>query len=575
MGHLIMKISENAQQIIESRYLKDNEQTWDDIAVRVGTEIGGAEYGERYSSMLSDMLFVPAGRILRNAGRNRGSLFNCYCLPIGDSREEIGDLFKNALILWGEGGGIGINFSTLRPIHSPIKGVGGRSSGLVSFMRAVDGIAATIESGGQRRAASLGLCEVSHPEIEGFIDSKFKDGDISYFNISVGITEKFIEAVRNQDEWPLHFRQQVEKRIPATDLWNKIIKNMIHNGDPGLINMSNLTRNNSYYFAPVRGTNPCGETCLEDYGVCNLGSLVLPQFVVGGRVQWSKLEGTIEYAIRFLDSCIDRNKYTLDRIKQTAQRGRRIGLGVMGLADMLFSLRLRYGSDDAIDFVGKLFKRIRNYAYKAEVKLATEKGSFPAFDGTLYSKASFIRTLPPSLRKDIRNHGTRNVTCLAIAPTGTISLIADCTSSIEPLYAKAYERNDRVSRRVYIHPSLTDTEKNSKKDGKKLEVPQYIVDTQDLLPQEHIDTQIETQRYVDGAVSKTINLPISFTADNLSSLLLESIQDLKGITVYRDGSRKGQIINRIPDKDIHKYINVSTDEASKETVQCARGTCEI
>lgn len=571
-----MNLSNNAQQIIKARYLMNEEKTWTDIATRVGVGVGGSEYGEAYSEIINDLLFIPAGRILRNVGRNRGSLFNCYCLPIGDSREEIGELFKNSLILWGEGGGIGINFSTLRPKGAPIKGVGGNSSGLVSFMRAVDGIAATIESGGQRRAASLGLCEVQHPEIYSFIDSKLKDGDISYFNISVGISEAFIEAVRNKESWPLVFRQQVWREVSSEDLWNKIIKNMLHNGDPGLINMSNLQTNNSYYFAPITGTNPCGETCLEDYGVCNLGSLVLPSFVSSGRVQWAKLEKTIALAVRFLDSCIDHNKYTLDRIKQTAQKGRRIGLGVMGLADMLFQLKLTYGSDDALDFIAQLFKRIRNYAYQAEINIAQEKGSFPAFDSTLYSKAKFIKTLPPSLRADIRKHGTRNVTCLAIAPTGTISLIPETTSSIEPLFAKAYRRNDRVSTRTYIHKSLT---QRTQAPGKELEIPKYIVDTTELGPQAHIDTQIIVQRYVDGAVSKTINLPTTYSEMDLSALLLESIQDLKGVTVYRDGSRSGQIINRLNDDEIRELLKSNnkdlSESATGETVECARGTCEI
>jgi len=218
------KLSDKAQKILEKRYLwlEKGETKWEDVAERVGSTVGGIKYGEIYSELIDKMYFIPAGRILRNTGKTRGSLFNCYCLPIGDSREEIGELFKNALILWGEGGGVGINFSTLRPKGAPIKGVGGESSGLVSFLRATDGIASTVESGGQRRAASLGLCEVSHPEIEAFIDSKLKDGDIKYFNISVGITEDFIDAVRNDDAWSLHFTQQESKKIAATDLCHSL-----------------------------------------------------------------------------------------------------------------------------------------------------------------------------------------------------------------------------------------------------------------------------------------------------------------------------------------------------------------
>jgi ribonucleoside-diphosphate reductase alpha chain len=567
-------ISNNTQEILEARYFQGHEMSWEGIAERVGKAIGGNSYGDKYTDSISKRHFIPAGRILRNAGRRRGSLFNCYCLPIGDSREEIGELFKNALILWGEGGGVGINFSTLRPKGAEIKGVGGKSSGLVSFMRAVDGIAATVESGGQRRAASLGLCEVWHSDIEDFIKAKGKDGDISYFNISVGINQDFIDAVRMDEEWPIHFNQNVSKRISAKRLWNRIMLGMVKNGEPGIINMSNLTSNNSYYFAPVRGTNPCGETCLEDYGVCNLGSVVLPKFVVNGRVKWKELEEVIRLGVRFLDTCIDLNMYSLERIKQTAKRGRRIGLGVMGLADMLFNLKLRYGSRDAIDYIENLMKFIRNISYDESCKLAQEKGAFPAFESNLYCKAKFIRSLPPSLRSDIRKHGTRNVTLLAIAPTGTISLIPETTSSIEPLMYKAYERNDRVSKRYYIHP-LYNEFLNDGSTGASM--PEWFVDSTDLSPQHHIDTQIAVQKYVDGAVSKTINVPKSFKKDQLSGLLLESIDDLKGVTVYRDGSRKNQIIRPLTNSQALERVRLgrSSEGLTPEAVSCATGSCDL
>jgi ribonucleoside-diphosphate reductase alpha chain len=346
---------------------------------------------------------------------------------------------------------------------------------------------------------------------------------------------------------------------------------MVSNGEPGLINMSNLTKNNSYYFAPVRGTNPCGETCLEDYGVCNLGSLVLPKFVSGGRTKWKELEEVTRLGIRFLDTCIDLNRYSLQPIKQTAQRGRRIGLGVMGLADMLFDLELRYGSRDAIDYIERLMKFIRNISYEESCKLAQEKGAFPAFSSDLYCKSKFIRTLPPSLRHDIRKHGTRNVTLLAIAPTGTISLIPETTSSIEPLMYKAYERRDRVSNRYYIHNIYSECINTG------ASLPDYFVDSTDLTPQEHVDTQIAVQKYVDGAVSKTINVPKTFKKKDLSDLLLESIDDLKGVTVYRDGSREGQIIRPITNSktlvDANQQGNIK--EQSPESVACATGSCDL
>ena len=558
-------ISDNAQNIINKRYLQEGETSWTDIAGRIGQAVGSDDV----SQMINDMLFIPGGRILRNVGRERGSLFNCYNLPIGDSREEIGDCIKNCLILWGEGGGCGVNFSTLRPRGAIIKGVGGRSSGLVSFMRALDGVAATVESGGQRRAASLGLCEVWHPEIMGFANCKSEEGDIAYFNISVGITERFIQAVQEGKPWELHFNKQVYETVSARDLWECFISNMLKNGEPGFINMDNLRTNNSWYFAPITGCNPCGEATLDSYGVCNLGSLVLPNFIHNGRVGWAALGRAIERLVFLLDTCIDLNKYTLQEVKRTAQRSRRVGVGTMGYADMLFKLGLRYGSVDAIDFTERLFKFIRNAAYTASIKLSCDKGSFPAFESNQYCNSKFIRTLSPSMRKDIRKYGTRNVTLLAMAPTGTISLIPETTSGIEPLFAKAYKRTDRISDRVYIHQKYKEVLESGG------ETPDWLVDTSDLQPEDHINTQVAIQRYVDGAVSKTLNVPENFSSDELSELLLESILDIKGMTLYKEGSRKEQILTPLSEEEARAHISEATSEQDDTAVDCEGGSCGI
>jgi len=565
-----IKLSGKAEEIAHARYYKDTERSWEEVAQRVGEVVSnGDSYGERYSQIIADGLFIPGGRILRNAGRSRGSLFNCYHLPIGDSRNEIGECFKNSLIIWGEGGGVGVNFSSLRPKGAPIKGVGGVSSGLVSFMRALDAIAATVESGGQRRAASLGLCEVWHPEVGAFISAKLDENEINYFNISVGINDDFIQAVHQQRPWPLHFNRQEYNTVGANKLWETIIQNMLANGEPGLLNMSNLTRNNSWYFAPIKGTNPCGEAPLSDNEVCDLGSIVLSQFVSGRGISWSALEDTIRLAVRFLDNIFEINQFTLQDVKLAATKSRRIGIGVMGLADMLFKLQIRYGSDKSIDLVERIMKFIRNISYEESVKLSQEKGSFKMFDSTLYCKSSFVRKLPRALRTDIRRYGMRNVTTMAVAPTGTISLIPEVTSSIEPLFYKAYKRTDRVSDRVYVHPLAADPSTKS---------ADWYVDSTDLTPQDHIDIQAAVQKYTDGAVSKTILLPANYTDTELSSLLLESITDLKGLTVYRDGSRGNQIITPMSQDEIEEAVSgrvVSTSEMDEGDVKCATGTCEL
>ena len=912
------RLSENAILIATNRYFMEGED-WESCANRVGKSAAVAEnshmykYTEKFSEIIFNLDFLPGGRILRNSGRQAGSLFNCYHLPIGDSREEIGQLYKDSLILWGEGGGVGVNMSSLRPKGATIKKVGGVSSGPVSFLEADDAIAECIESGGSRRAAALASMHVSHPDIIRFIDAKLTKPDVlkwlkkdtpeeikqfvkdkiekealSHFNISVCVNDEFLEAVESNDEWEFKFAHQSYGKIKAKELWNKIIENMVKHAEPGLLNWDNLTKNNSYYYDPVCisgdtlistteglmpvrelddkefdvisdlrvlyskgayvekahafktgerevfevklsnnqsikltedhrvwtnvgwkkvnqliekkdylyvqnavsphfvnnlndnysydngfllgllvgdgwihvdknvvqygfvfneneselmefvgkrindiakesdmyreinwrpssggsksfeitttnknvkkyfskwgyssvtnkygymggsrrsskfisdevlqetpsfkqgfiaglfaadgsiervgrgstgngkritlstskrdiaklvqlmlnefgipssigsgivnfngktftvhrvnisrmescaafrrlipikygdkgsileehvsdfgtkwnekfygmfkvksikrvgleevydittdvthsfiangisihncGTNPCGEAVLAPYDVCDLGSLPLPNFITGNiNTNWKKLGEVIKLAVRFLDDVIDVNKYVLQEIDIKAHNSRRIGLGIMGLAEYLFAKRLKYGSNKAINEIERLMRFIRDSVYETLVELAVEKGAFPKFDPVAYGKASFIRKLPASLRMDIKENGVRCVTGMAIAPTGTISLLADVTSGIEPLFRKAYLRSDRVSDRMYVHPIY------EKLLESKDEVPEWFVDSDDLEPSDHFETQAVVQRYVDGAVSKCISLDSKVLTDN-------------------------------------------------------------
>jgi ribonucleoside-diphosphate reductase alpha chain len=571
-------LNDNAKEIIKSRYLwvTKGETEWDDIAKRVGSVVGGGStpsdvYTDSYIEMLSEGWFIAGGRINRNAGRPRGSMFNCYNVPIGDSIEEITDAYSACMRLWKDGGGTGLTFSDLRPSGAPLISTEGESSGPMPFLWGLNEAGRAIRTGGQRRAAGLALLAVSHPNIMDFITCKQNDGDYDLFNLSVGITEEFIDAVREDKEWNLTWRNKVFDTIPARDLWSAMVKGLSNNGEPGIINMDNLCSNNSYYFAPIIGTNPCGETCLEAWGVCNLGSLVLKHFVSGSRIQWKKLEEVIHLAIRFLDSCIDVNLYTLPEVKITAQRGRRVGLGVMGLADMFLGLGVRYGSRESLDVAERLFKFIRNVSYEASIKLAIEKGTFPAFEPTPYCKAKFIRTLPPSLRQSIRKHGTRNVTLMAMAPTGTISLVPECSGGIEPIPYLAYKRKDYVSERFYIHPAYKEALLSGKAKA------DYLVDSTDLRPIDHIEIQSVIQRYTDGAVSKTIYIAEDESLLSLSDVLLESISDLKGVTVYRDGSREGQPLVPLSIDEALKVVRNEKDVqvADADTLVCASGKCEI
>jgi ribonucleoside-diphosphate reductase alpha chain len=571
------ELNGNAKKVAEARYLDGD--TWQRRVEIVGRSAASVEhvnqqhYEEKFSQMIYDLDFLPAGRIIRNCGRPRGSLFNCYHVPIDDSREGIGQYYKDSLILWGEGGGVGTNLSFLRPRGAPIRGVGGKSSGPVSFLIASDAIAGTIESGGSRRAAGLAMINVEHPDTPLLIDAKLKDKVLSHYNISIGVTDDFLTSVESDKEWKFHFAQQEYGSIPARKLWKKIISNMIKCAEPGLLNWTNMRRNNSYYYDQVSCTNPCGEAILEPYGVCDLGSIVLPNHIMNVNTNWVKLEETISYAVRFLDNIIDINKYVLDKIRMKAHASRRIGLGVIGMAEYLFAKKMRYGSPDAIREVERVMKFIRDTTYKTLVALAMEKGAFPKFESVEYGKADFVRSLPVSLRMDIKKHGTRCVTGLAIAPTGTISQLAGFTGGIEPLMYKAYLRKDRVGDRIYVHPLYKDL------INEYTELPKWFVDSADLSPEDHLDTQASVQKFVDGAVSKTINLPKNFTQSALSDLLLEYIHDLKGVTIYVDGSREGQIYNKMTDKEVSAYL--VSEEIDKLTsdeivnIDCKTGTCEL
>lgn len=546
-------LSKNAEEVAKARYFNDGED-WESCSRRVAEAVAAVEkdkdlWTEKFGEMIYNMDFLGGGRILRNSGRTKGSMLNCYHLGIADSITEIGEFMKSSLVVWSGGGGVGTNMSTLRPKGAPILGKGGVSSGMVTFLIAADGLARTIESGGQRRAAGLAACDVSHPEIFDFIDCKTVHGAISHFNISVMVNDEFMEAVERDDDWDLKFKQKIYKTVKARDIWNKIIYNMVHHAEPGLLNSSNLMKNNSYYFAPISGVNPCGEATLSESESCCLGSLVLPNFITGNvNTNWQKLERIIKTAVRFLDNVIDVNIYDLRKIDEKTHNSRRIGLGVMGLADYLFSKKLRYGSKEAIIEVEKLVRFIRDVSYQASVEIAMEKGSFPKFDPVMFGKASFVRKLPGSLRMDIKNHGIRNVTLMSFAPTGSSSLISECVGGVEPLMFKSYRRKDRVSERVYVHPKY----KELLLSGEP--VPDWFVDASDLQPKDHFEIQAAVQRYCDGSVSKTINMPKGTSEEQLSSYLLEYIHDLKGTTVYIDGTREGQVYNNLTEEETFDII---------------------
>jgi len=570
-----MTLSSNSEVIFKRRYAINEYETWDELAERVGkggasVEVDFKKWSDIFASDISNMLFLPGGRILRNIGRPRGTLFNCYVEPLEDSMRQIGDFQRNAGILWSEGGGVGCNASFLRPEGALIVQKGGESSGPISFLKWANAGANTIRVGGSRRAAALAMMNVSHPDIIKFINAKLVEGELNCFNISVAVTEEFLDAVESNSDWDLEWKTKVWQTVKARDIWDLILHNMVKCAEPGLINWDNLRSNNSYYFDPIVSTNPCGEVPLGAHGVCCLGSIVLPNFITGTKnTNWQLMEKTVNNAIRFLDNVIQINRYVIEDIKRKAFDGRRIGLGVMGLAEYLFAKGIRYGSQEATRAIVTLMENIRNYAYDASCKIAAEKEPFPKFDLKEYSKAHFFKTLPAGIRMDIKKHGMRNVTVMAIAPTGTISLIPEVTHSIEPLFCKGYMRHDEIGDRAYIHPIY----EKIIRDGD--EIPDWYVDSFDLTPKDHFETQVAVQKYTDGAVSKTVNCPKGFKPEQLSELLLEYIRDLKGVTLYVDGSREGQILNPLNREKAEEFIKKGNIISEQEEIECSTGSCEI
>jgi len=572
-----LQLSDNAREIAEKRYFHENED-WEKLSRRVGKYISlqekeSTKWENIFAEEIFNMLFIPGGRILRNSGLPKQSMLNCVCLSINDSIEAIGDTIKNALIMWSYGAGIGIDFSPLREKGRPLKSKGGHSSGMMSFITAIDAVARTIETGGQRRSGLLAMVKVDHPEIFEFIDAKKIDKKLPYVNLSVAVDENFLHAVENDMDWNLQFSGQVVRTVKAREIWDKILESMLNYGDPGIINTHNLYRNNTFYFQRISSTNLCGEIPLPASGACCLGSIVLPNFLYPNskNTNWKKLETSIRHGVRFLDNVLDVNFYPIKEVELTAKDSRRLGLGVMGLHDYLMMKEIRYGSEVSLLEVERLFRFIRNIAYQESIKIADEKGTFPKFSKNEYCNASFIRKLPPKIRIDIKKFGIRNSCIIAAPPTGTSSLLCDVSSGIEPVFSLSYMRKDRVSERLYVHPKLKELILSGQS-----EKPDWLIDTYDLTPTDHLEIQTTIQKYLDNAISKTVNCPKDMNKNDLNDLLLEFLYDVKGITIYRDGSKEDQVLNNVSFDKIKKYVldDKSTQNMSTEDTKCSTGSCE-
>ena len=527
-----------------------------------------AEWTGRFRELMDDWKYVPAGRIFTGAGTGQHlTYYNCYVIPSPkDSRHGIFETLGQMAEIMSRGGGVGINVSTLRPRYAYVKGVNGRSSGSVSWASLYSFVTGLIEQGGSRRGALMLILNVWHPDVIDFINSKKEAGKITNANISVGITDDFMTAVKEDQPWDLVFPDTSDpmyrdswdgnigrwkqnggkvikhKTVRARDIWDNIIASAHSSAEPGMyfIDRSNHY-SNSHYYADLPCTNPCGEQPLPAWGVCNLGHVNLAKHIDQAKkdVDWNKLKRTVQDAVRFQDNVIDSTPYFFDQNYQQQMSERRVGMGTIGLAEMLIHLGLRYGSPQGVEFIDKLYQFISITAYETSVDLAREKGAFSKFDAEKFLQSGFMQRMPEYIRHLVRSYGIRNVTILTQAPTGTVGTMVGTSTGIEPFFSWTYFRKSRLG----VHQEHIKLAKDWLDAHPGEELPDHFVTAMELTPEEHVQVQAAVQRWTDAAISKTVNAPENYTVEQTKKLY-ELMYDLgcKGGTIYRDGSRDEQIL---------------------------------
>ena len=565
-----MKITENARVVLEKRYLnRDGDgnptETVEELFDRVAGAIAAADKLHRedadlkktkqvFFEMMTNLEFLPNSPTLMNAGRPLGQLSACFVLPIGDSMGEIFETLKQAALIHQSGGGTGFSFSRLRPKGSMVRSTGGVASGPISFMKVFNIATEAVKQGGTRRGANMGILRIDHPDILEFIDCKKDSAEINNFNISVGLTEKFMQAVLNDENYELidPNPKKAVCTLSAREVYDKIVDSAWQNGEPGIIFLDRLNRDNAVpQQGEIEATNPCGEQPLLPYESCNLGSINLVKMVkksgLGHEIDWDKLAFSVENAVHFLDNVIDVNKYPIEQIRNVTKETRKIGLGVMGWADLLLLLGIAYNSQAAVDLAGRVMAFINDTAKKASRELASQRGVFPLYNESIYAKATPLR----------------NATVTTIAPTGTLSIIAGVSSGVEPVFGYVFIRNVMDSTQlIEVNPILEQELKKRRLYSEELmrkiagvaslsqveELPQDIrdvfVSAHDVSPLWHIKMQAAFQQHTDNAVSKTVNFPFSATREDVSEVYMLAYElGCKGVTIYRDGSRSAQVLN--------------------------------
>jgi ribonucleoside-diphosphate reductase alpha chain len=599
--HDDLKLGINALKVLERRYLlRDQDgniiETPRELFHRVAHTIAAVEtkfdpssdihaLERKFFDMMNNLEFMPNTPTLMNAGAPLKQLSACFVLPVEDSIFDIFESLKNMALIHQSGGGTGFTFSHLRPKGDMVRSTKGVASGPVSFMKVFDAATGVMKQGGKRRGANMGILNSDHPDIFEFIVSKSDEVTLSNFNISVGASDAFMEATRKWTKWPLiNPRTKTElKTVNAAELLDLIVNNAWRSGDPGMIFLDEINRHNpTPQIGRLESTNPCGELPLLPFESCNLGSINLSLMVNNGQINWDKLKSTVQVCVQFLDNVIEASVFPLPAIEKITREGnRKIGLGVMGFADMLIKLGIPYNSEHALDTAEKIVKFILDEAIRTSVKLAVKRGVFPNYPGSIYDRPD-----GPKLR---------NATVVSIAPTGTISIIAGCSSGIEPLFALAFVRNVMEGTRLLeINPVFEEIARNrgfysedlmqqiAQKgtleglDGIPDDVRKVMVTDWDIAPEWHVRMQAVFQKYSDNSVSKTVNLPADASPNDIRQIYNMAYQlKCKGITVYRYGSKKDQVLSlpgqmseKIPEPG--PFITVDS-EFSGGCPSCGRG----
>jgi len=551
------------QDLLEKRYFLRDEsgrslEDWDGLCRRVaGVVASDRGDEEEFFEVLRDCLFLPNTPALANAGKSEMSLSACFVLPVGDSMEEIFEAVKRAALIHKSGGGTGFSFSRLRPAGDSVRGTGGSASGPCSFIHAFDAATETVKQGSMRRGANMGVLRIDHPDIMEFVSLKKEEGRLSNFNLSVGITDLFIEALKADRDFDLVFGGKVRKTLKAKEIWDAIVDGAWRNGEPGAIFLDTVNRYNpTLHIGEIEGTNPCGETPLLPYEACVLGSINLSRMLRQRVIDFGLLGETVGRAVRFLDNVIDIQRYPFPEVEKAHKGNRKIGLGVMGFADMLIGLGIPYGSEEALEVAGRVMGFISEKSVEESARLGEKKGVFPNWEGSIWQSEGLK---------------VRNATLTTIAPTGSISILAGCSSGIEPVFDWVTVQRRPFGEHRVTHPEY-ERWMNENPGGA---LPRFFVTAREIAFEWHIRMQAAFQRHTHNAVSKTINLPSGATRDDVAKAFLMAYElGCKGLTLYRDGSRRRQVLSSAKPVDSESAVSKlpSVLESRRVAIETSEGT---